>query len=149
MTGVRGALVVGGLSVTVLSGATLPAWAGFADRVAVSATVATATVAAPADVTVDDHCESVLDAILLTLIDTYHATVSWTASTSRGVTGYVVRAHFADGSTLEMGQTEAATTSVSFSTDQSWLDGQPRLTVTTLTGYGWTAASPQTAVLTC
>ncbi len=149
MSRIRRALVVGGLSVAVLAGATLPAWATFADRVSVSSTVATATVAAPAGVTVDDRCDAVLDLILLKLIETYHLTVSWSPSTSRGVTGYVVRAHFADGGTQVLARTDAATTSASYEDSRSWLNRSPRLTVTTVTGYGWTAASPQTAVLTC
>jgi hypothetical protein len=48
-----------------------------------------------------------------------------------------------------MAQTAAGTLSTSASVDAGNLVYQPRLSVTTLTSYGWTATTLPTAVLTC
>jgi hypothetical protein len=45
--------------------------------------------------------------------------------------------------------TVAAPASVTVTVDQYYLTYQPRLSVLTLTDHGWTAESPQSAVLTC
>jgi hypothetical protein len=77
-------------------------------------------------------------------------TASWTPSASRGVTGYLVSAHLAlGGSVVQMDQKDAATTSTNARVDADYLYYQPSLSVTTLTSYGWTAQSAQTAQLTC
>jgi hypothetical protein len=80
---------------------------------------------------------------------TLAVTASWSASASRGVSGYVVNAHLNDGSVYPMAQTAAGTLSTSASVDAGNLSYQPRLSVTTLTSYGWTATTAQTPVLTC
>jgi hypothetical protein len=76
-------------------------------------------------------------------------TVSWTASGSRGVSGYLVNAYLVDGTVYPMAQTAAAALSTSGAVDADYLAYQPRLSVTTLTAYGWTATTAQTPVLTC
>jgi hypothetical protein len=77
-----------------------------------------------------------------------YVTANWAASTTqRGVTGYLVNAHLADGSVYGMAQTAALTTSAGV--DADYLYYQPRLSVTTLTSYGWTATSAVTAALAC
>ena len=74
---------------------------------------------------------------------------SWPASASRGVSGYLVNAHLSDGTTYPMTQTPAGTLSTSQTVDADNLAYQPRLSVTTLTSYGWTAESAKSAVLAC
>jgi hypothetical protein len=76
-------------------------------------------------------------------------TASWGTSGSRGVSGYRVTAHLVDGSTYPMAQTVAPTTTTSAVVDADYLASQPRLSVTTLTTYGWTAATALTRVLSC
>jgi hypothetical protein len=77
-----------------------------------------------------------------------HVTVSWTASTSPRVTGYAVNAHLGfDGSVFPM--TTTTTTSASAVQDADALAYQPRVSVTTLTAYGWTATSPVSALISC
>ena len=75
--------------------------------------------------------------------------VSWPASGSRGVSGYLVNAHLSDGSTFLMAQNAAGTLSTSQVVDADNLAYQPRLSVTTLTSYGWTAQSAISGYISC
>jgi len=75
--------------------------------------------------------------------------LSWTASPSRGVSGYVVSAHPYGGPGQAMAQTPATLTSTGSRVTAYNLDYAATLTVTTLTSYGWTAQSAQTARLSC
>ena len=75
--------------------------------------------------------------------------MSWTASASRGVSGYVVSAHPYGGAGQAMAQTAATTTWASGRVSAYNLDYAATLSVTTLTSYGWTAQSAQTARLAC
>ena len=75
--------------------------------------------------------------------------VSWTASGSRGVNGYLVNAHLSDGTVYAMAQTAVGTLSTSQTVDADNLVYQPRLSVTTLTSYGWTTRSVLTGYVTC
>jgi hypothetical protein len=72
---------------------------------------------------------------------------SWGASGSRGVNGYLVTAHLGDGSSFPMAQTTALSTSDTVDADA--LVYQPRLSVTTLTSYGWTAQSAISGIISC
>src|SRR3954447_1432412 len=76
-------------------------------------------------------------------------TASWSASASRGVNGYLVNAHLSDGTVYPMAQTAAGTLSTSSTVDADNLVYQPRLSVTTLTTYGWTARSALTGYVSC
>jgi hypothetical protein len=79
-----------------------------------------------------------------------HVTGSWPASTtSRGVSGYLVNAHLVDGSVFPMAQTTPTVLTTSASVDADYLAYQPRLSVTTLTTYGWTATTAPSRVITC
>jgi hypothetical protein len=198
MTAIRRALILTGLTVAVVISATVPASATFADTAAVSHTVSTGTVAAPAGVTVNDYCTTTTTTVRqtvrtdpVTLVATttsysststtvastsnvqsstsssvagpgvnetttttvtkntaLYVTVNWPASTTqRGVTGYLVNAHLNNAAVYPVAQTAALTTSAAVDADNLVL--QPRLSVTTLTGYGWTATSAVTAVLSC
>jgi|1185.fasta_scaffold111736_2 hypothetical protein len=194
----RGLLLVP-LTVAVVLGASVPAWAAFGDVVTVPTTITTVTVAAPATVTVTDSCTTATTVVKRTVYTdpttgvqtqtayssttTYAAsstnvqsstsssvagpganetttttttkntdlavTVSWTASGSRGVNGYLVNAHLSDGTVYPMAQTAVGTLSTSQTVDADNLVYQPRLSVTTLTSYGWTKQSVVTGVVTC
>ncbi|MGQ4818403.1 hypothetical protein ACQ1ZK_14850, partial [Enterococcus faecium] len=112
----------------------------FADSTAAKATIGTLTVAAPYSVTVTDGCRGWR----------YTATVSWPASTTpRGDTGYRVMAHLNTGKSVVLGETDASTLSISITVSRSYLNYRPRVSVITLTSYGWTAETPRSAVLTC
>jgi hypothetical protein len=76
-------------------------------------------------------------------------TASWTASGSRGVNGYLVKAHLNDGTAYTMAQTAAGTLSASSTADADNLAYQPRLSVTTLTSYGWSTQSALTGYVSC
>jgi hypothetical protein len=76
-------------------------------------------------------------------------TVTWAGSGTRGVSGYLVNAHLSDGSVYPMAQTAAGTLSTFGSVDADNLAVAPRLSVTTLTSYGWIATTAPTRVLAC
>ncbi|MDP5182291.1 hypothetical protein QOZ88_06545 [Blastococcus sp. BMG 814] len=76
-----------------------------------------------------------------------YVSATWQASGSRGVTGYAVAAHLSDGSAFIMATT--AGTSMSGHEDADARRYSPRLSVTTLTSYNWTATSALTRVLSC
>jgi hypothetical protein len=136
----RRAATVAALTLAVIVGAGLPASATFADAAIVSTSVTTMTVAAPSSVSVNDTCWGIH----------YSGTFTWPASTTPfGVTGYRVTAYLNDGTTSVLGTTDAATRTLTVTSDTSSLTYQPRIAVTTLTSYGWTAESAKSAVLTC
>jgi hypothetical protein len=200
MTGIRRILILIGLTVAVVAGASLPASATFADSAPVrTTTIATGTVAAPGWVKIDDSCTTTTTTVRRTVrtdpvtgvrtqtayssiststssttnVDSYASssvagpgayetttttvtvntdlsvTASWAASGSLGVSGYRVTAHLVDGSVYPMAQTVAPTATTSAVVDADYLAYQPRLSVTTLTTYGWTATTAQTRVLSC
>ena len=80
---------------------------------------------------------------------TLSVSASWPASGSRGVSGYLVTAHLSDGTLYPMAQTAAGTLSTNQTVDADSLAYQPRLSVTTLTSYGWSAQSALTGYVTC
>jgi hypothetical protein len=193
------ALILVGLTLVVLVGASLPASAGFADSTAVTTSIGTGTVAAPASISVNDSCATTTTTVKrtvhtdpVTLVQTQTAyssasstvastsnvnyysstseagpglnetttttvtqntalsvTASWAASASRGVSGYLVNAHLGDGSVFPMAQTAPAVLTTGAAVDADYLAYAPRLPVTTLTTYGWTATTAPTPVLSC
>jgi hypothetical protein len=157
MTRTRRILLLIGLALAVTVGAAIPASATFADSMAVKATVATGTVAAPASMTINDYCYTTTSGYydangmwVTTYQYWYRADVTWPASTTaRGVTGYRVMAHLNNGQSVVMGETNATTRSVSATVDRGYLNYQPRVSIITLTSYGWTAETPRSAVLAC
>jgi hypothetical protein len=142
MTGIRRTLVLLGLALTVTIGPAVPASATYSDSVTLRTEVATGTVAAPSAVRADvTYCHPV---------HIFDMTVSWPASTTeRGVTGYRVTAHLGTGVSAVLAEVDAATLSVSARIDRYYLRFHPRVSVTTLTSYGWTSESPRSAVTTC
>lgn len=201
MTATRRILILIGLTVAVIAGASLPASATYADTAAVpTTTIATGTVAAPASVSINDTCTTTTTVVRRTVYtnpgtgwqkETAYSstttsaastsnvqgtttttvagpgphekttttttrntdlsvTASWAASGSRGVNGYRVTAHLNDGSTYQVAQTiPSVLTTGTTTVDADYLSFQPRLSVTTLTNYGWTATTAQTPVLSC
>jgi uncharacterized membrane protein len=80
---------------------------------------------------------------------TLAVSVSWPASGSRGVSGYLVTAHLNNATDYPMAQTAPGTLSTSQTVDADNLAYQPRLSVTTLTNYGWTAQSAISGYISC
>ncbi len=76
-------------------------------------------------------------------------TLSWAASPSRGVSGYVVSARLGNGSVSQLLTTNSYTTSVTQVQDADVLAYSPSLLVTTQTSYRWTAESAPTRMLSC
>jgi hypothetical protein len=136
----RRAVVLLGLTVGLLVIAIGPASASFTDVVRAPTTVGTMSVTAPSTVAVSDTCWGIH----------HSATISWSASTTpRGVTGYRVMVYFNDGSSSLVSETDAATRSITATSDTSVMALQPRITVTTLTSYGWSTESAPSGVLAC
>jgi hypothetical protein len=147
MTGIRRALVLLGLTVAVMVGAAIPASATFAESVSIAGpTVTTITVPAPIHVEVKNvSCASTADPATSTV----SAVIEWQRmETTRGATGYRVTGHYSDGTTFEMARTGATT----FEVTGTWKVDRalsPRISVTTLTSYGWTAQSALISVPKC
>ena len=142
MNRIRRSAVLLGLTASVIVGSSIPASATFSEAVSTNtATLRTLTVAAPASVSATvTRCHP-------QYVD---VTISWSASTTqRGVSGYRVTAYLNDGTTAVMAQTDAATRSTSARVAPYYLNFQPRVTVTTLTSYGWSTESPRSAVISC
>ena len=138
MTGIRRGLVLLGLTVAVVIGASLPASATFAESVAVTTTISTATVTAPTNVVGKLTCGR-------------PATMSatWTQSTSTRVSGYRVSVYFSDGfvQTVELG---ATATSWSTTIDPYYVTAYTiQYSLTTETNYGWSKESPRTVAFQC
>lgn len=77
-------------------------------------------------------------------------TVSWSASRTAGVTGYLVNAHRNDGSTMTVAQTSADTTTADTTVDKLSTGATTvTFTVITQTSYGWTAESASSGPATC
>jgi len=76
-------------------------------------------------------------------------TLSWTGTTARGLSGYVVSAELGDGSRTPMLSTGTAATSATQVQDADVLGYQPKLLVSSQTTYGWTGDSLRTRVLSC
>jgi hypothetical protein len=116
-----------------------PANATFSTRASVTPmSVGTATVQAPGAVKGTVTCGR----------STSTLNLSWTASSTPGVTGYVVRIDFSDG----YAQTLPAQTATTWSgsVDTYYVTATTlHMTVTTQTGYGWTRESLPSAELSC
>jgi len=150
----RGILLVALAVATVLGLTVTPAQAAFSAKATLpTATVSAITVAAPTAVsTAGTYCSTTRSYWNGTWYSssTMHARVSWTASTTaRGVSGYRVTAWFADGSSYPVGDVGPGTTSVAMDVDGSYAGQNVRVTVTTLTTYGWTTQSPKSGAITC
>ena len=140
MNGVRRALTLLTLTLSVVIGGSVTASADFSGAASVAPSVGTGRVAAPAAIAIEGRCQGWW----------YEADISWPASTTaRGVTGYRVIAHLATGESTVVTETDAAGRTVSVTADRGYLAYEPRISILTLTSYGWTAESARSAVLAC
>ena len=77
-----------------------------------------------------------------------YATARWDLSTSSRVVGYRMTAHTTLGPVL-IGEPGPVTTSMTRQYDAEVLQYQPRLSIDTLTDYGWVGTSQLTKPVTC
>ena len=141
------ALLVAVAGATVLGLDATAAQATFTARTELPVAAATVTVAPPSGLsTAGTHCTTTTYGTWSTR--TMHATVSWKASPTRGVTGYQLTALLADGTVYPIGTVPPTTTSVSQSEDAARAQGA-KVRLTTLTSYGWTSTTVLTGALTC
>ncbi len=115
-------------------------------------TTATATSNVESDSTVRTDNSPVAGqyTITRTIKDTYlYATARWKGSSSRGVTGYEMTAFLNGGFVQPIGTASATATSYSDGYDASVVDLGARLSMVTLTSYGWTAPGNMSNVVTC
>jgi len=138
MSRTRRTLVLIGLTVAVIAGASLPASASYSESVAVKTTISTTTVAAPGNVVGKLTCGR-------------PATMSatWSQSSTTRVSGYLVSVYFNDGfvQTVQLGP---AASSWSATIDPYYVTAYSiQYSVTTQTDYGWSKESPRTASFQC
>jgi len=79
---------------------------------------------------------------------TLYATLRWTLSTATRVTGYRMTAHTSVGA-FGMGTTGPTATSMTGQYDASVTAWNPRLSIDTLTDYGWVGTSALSNVVRC
>ncbi|MGY1771618.1 hypothetical protein [Blastococcus sp. SYSU D00813] len=78
-----------------------------------------------------------------------HATARWKASSTPRVTGYTMTAFLNNGYAVPIGTAAATATQYSESYDAEVIDLGARLSMVTLTSYGWTAPGNMSNVVTC
>jgi hypothetical protein len=151
MKSIRRAVVLLSTATAVVFGGMLPADAQFSNSASAPTMAITAVdVLAPTGVsTAGTKCVTVWDPNTASWKSVLQAQVDWNASSSRGVTGYVVTAYFTDGTRYPVAQTNAATTSLSGTYDVYYASQNVRVTITTLTSYGWTEESAQSGAIKC
>ena len=155
MTGIRRVLILIGLTLVIIVGASIPASATFADSVTAKAAVTTGTVTAPAWVSTEGtECAYWRTWNSYWGRWDYHSElrvrVSWPASTTtREVTGYRLTAVLADGSEFPVGDVPSWQQSITGNFPIEYAHANIQVTVTTLTSYGWTQESAPSAVITC
>jgi hypothetical protein len=152
MTSIRRAVVLLSVATAVLFGGMLPADAQYSNSAALPTMAITSlNVTAPASIsTAGTKCTSTYDATTGVTTTTLNARISWSASTTpRGITGYLITAVFADGSKYPVAQVGATTTSLGGDYDAYYATQNIRVTVTTLTSYGWTKESAPSGVIKC
>lgn len=115
----------------------VPAWASFTSTGSLpQMQVSTLEVAAPGNVQGSVSC----------FWNWTFPSVSWQASTSPGVSGYLVTMYFSDGRTQTATQSPNTT---NWTSRNSIGSSSVRYSVTTLTSYGWTKESATTGWSHC
>jgi hypothetical protein len=149
MKRIRRIAVLLSTTTAVVFGAMLPADAQFDNGASVpTMAISSVDVLAPTGLsTAGTKCTTAWNG--WTWVTTLNAKVSWNASPSRGVSGYVVTAVFSDGTKYPVAQVGAGTTSLTGNYDASYASQNIRVTVTTLTSYGWTEESGLSGVIKC
>jgi hypothetical protein len=138
MNGIRRGLILVGLTVAVIVGASIPALATYKDSVAVTTTINATSVAAPGNIVGKLTCGR-------------PATMSatWSLSSTPRVSGYVVTVYFSDGfvQTVPLGPTA---TSWSATIDPYYVTAYSiQYSLTTETTYGWIKESAHTPSFQC
>ena len=149
MTRIRRIAVLLSTATAVFLGGMLPADAQFANSTSVpTMAISSVDVLAPSNLsTAGTKCTTAW--VPPNWVTTLNARISWAASPSRGVAGYVVTAIFADGSRCQVAQVGPTTTSITGNYDAYYATQNIRVTVTTLTSYGWTEESGLSGVIKC
>ena len=139
MTGLRRGLLLIAAVLTVLVGFNpSTASAAFTDHADLGVSVGTLRVAAPTNLsTAGSVCTS----------DGLELHLSWTKSSTDRVASYRVRAYTVFGINLTVGTVGATTSKVVADLGRNSFGYS--FTVTTVTSYGWTAESAQTATIRC
>lgn len=139
MTRLRTLALAGPVAALLALAGTTPANAAFSTAAALTPMgIGTATVQAPGSVKASVTCGRSTSSLHL----------SWTASATAGVSGYVVRIVFSDGYV----QTLPAQTATTWtgSVDTYYVTATTlHMTVTAQTSYGWTTVSLPSAELSC
>ena len=138
MNGIRRAVVLMVLTVAVILGASVPAFATFKDSVAVTTTINTTVVAAPT---------SIVGKLTCAATSTMSAT--WVKSTTARVSGYTVSVYFSDGF-VQTVQLAGTATSWTAPIDAYYVTAYSiNYTVTAKTDYGWSKESAHTGTFQC
>ncbi|HEV7187138.1 MAG TPA: hypothetical protein VGN28_04525 [Blastococcus sp.] len=139
MNGLRRGLILLGLTVAVIAGASIPASASYSSSVAVTTTIGTRAVAAPANFVGTLTCGH----------PTATMSATWALSSTPNVSGYLISVYFSDGfvQTVQLGPT--ATSWSKAITDYNVTAYTINYTVTTQTTYGWTKESAHTPTFGC
>ena len=142
MTAIRRSVLTLALTAAAVlgtTGATAPAQASFSDSASRSTTIATATVAAPTNVTGSLVCGR----------SSATMGATWNLSSSPRISGYVVTVYFSDGfvQKVDLGPTA---TSWSASIGSYYVTAfSVQYTVTAKTDYGWFTESARTGSFQC
>lgn len=128
-------LLVAGLVV----GPTLPSWATFDDRTAVSTTIATETVAPVTNLTASAKCTG----------SSATVTLKWTLSPTPRVSGYGIRVYL-NNAYQDQAVVSPTGTTWQGTTDRYYVDNYTMtFTVWTLTDYGWMKETARTPRIVC
>jgi hypothetical protein len=139
MTSIRRALVLLGILAGLMVTTSLPASASFSvSRALPTTTIDTIVVAAPTNVVGNLACAP-----------TSTMSLTWTASTSPRISGYLVTVYFSDGfvQTVQLGAT--ATSWSKTIAEYNVTAYSIQYSVTTQTNFGWTKESARTASFQC
>jgi len=152
MNGLRRALTLIGLTVAVMVGGSIPASATFAESVSVTTPVAGLTVQPPTSVSTGGT-KCVARQTWYGTVWELQAKVSWpastTAATPRGISGYRVNAVIGTTS-YPIATVGPSTLSIGDTYPIEYASANIRVTVTTLTDYGWVSVeSSPSAVIKC
>jgi hypothetical protein len=138
MSTIKRGLVLLGILAGLMVTTSLPASATFSASAAASTTITTATVAAPANVVGKLACAP-----------TSTMSLTWTASTSPRISGYLVSVYFSDGFVQTVQLAATATSWTKTIAQYNVTAYSIQYSVTAQTAYGWTTESARTASFQC
>jgi hypothetical protein len=138
MNGIRRALVLLGILAGLMVTTSLPASASFSVSTAVSTSISTMVVAAPTNVVGGLACAP-----------TSTMSLTWTASTSPRISGYLVSVYFSDGFVQTVQLASAATSWSKTIAEYNVTAYSIQYSVTTQTSVGWVKESAKTGSFQC